>query len=716
MDVAFNLSREFDLLIIFYGFIMVQSDLVLPSPAKGNVITNRKDISKAKKTEKNTDQDSSFEMVLAKTNNKKSPVMKGKKNNNGLEKIELKKENNLEENKRLLIQDSPLLSILTGVFNFNTGDINQANQSMITNTKNDFKQSVVEVIAENSLIQSIMDKGVNQVLSEEKLPTDILKEIGFDKYQETEIIDAFGIASDKPITTKQLLDRMGFDHELIQSELRILKDNVKMGDLSGYMVRSEKTQQKSLPNLVSSNLFNKGSGNIGQDNNLHQRSLIQGNKPEPLIESPYPKGEKAKNIESLGREYLISEISDIQQQEEEPSFFVPRINLDKEEDFSLSSLNKGQKETPSFIELTNNFSPKVPSGEKRSFDEILKTPKLESLGSQPFTEDSIKLTIDDLVKFSSKIQTKELAGLQTKSPNDIMQAAPLLKQQDDHSLIDKPLKGKKGNSTGSSFFLTPTQKESDVGSAINQMKTGKNMESVYDLTPNRDANPEQKAAKWVQANKNEFSATIVDNEKSAKVIHEPSQLSDVNMGVETSNFSSNRTGATIFQQDEVLLEGNRAENIKAMIDKIVEKAEYNIKSGGGAAKIQLKPDHLGKVIFNVDVNGKEVSLGVVTESREVQKMLEEGMGRLKESLHNQNLQFKSINVKIENESTSDNFARTNQGFDWNQEKEARSFIYEEKNDSVEKDKPRVQADIISRTRPEQQYKTVISRDRVSVRA
>ena len=642
---------------------MAQSNLLLPSSTKGNIVDNTKDMSNVKNTGKKVDKNSSFEKVLARTNKKKPPTLEDKKINMGWKKKVLKKENNLEEKKQLLIQDSPLLSILTGAFSFDTETMNKTKQPMITSNKSDFKHSIVEVITRNSLIKSIMDKGVNQVLSEEKLPADILKEIGFDKYQETEIIDAFGIAPNQSITMKQLLDQMGFDHELIQSELRILKDSVKMGDLSDYLVRAEKIQQKKSSTIVAPNLSQKGTENIKQNEKNHQSDLLRGTKSmqDPLIKGSYQKEGSSNKKGSLGNEYLISDLSDIRHQDG---------------GHSLQSLNQEQHDRTSFIKLTKGHSLKVSSNE----------------------------------------QMKAPTDIFTKNSTDIMQVASLVKKQDGHSLIDKPLNNVRSNNTDSSLFLTPTANESKAGSVANQTKTSEKMVSVNGLSTNKEVTPEQIAAKWAKSDKNDFRATVVDKENTGKVIHEPSQLSDINMGAETANFPSNKTESAVFQQDEVLLKGDRAENIKAMVDKIVEKAEYNIKSGGGAAKIQLKPDHLGKVIFNVDVDGKEVSLAVVTESKEVQKMLEEGMGRLKESLHNQNLQFKSINVKIENESTADNFERANQGFDRNQEKEARSFIYDETDDSVEKNNQRVLTDRTSSVRPEQHYRSVISRDRVSVRA
>ena len=110
-----------------------------------------------------------------------------------------------------------------------------------------------------------------------------------------------------------------------------------------------------------------------------------------------------------------------------------------------------------------------------------------------------------------------------------------------------------------------------------------------------------------------------------------------------------RTGPAAEQID---FGNDRAENIKAMIDKIVEKTELQVKSGGGTARLILKPDQYGKMAVNISVHDKIVKLDVVVDSPEVRQMLEGNMDRLRESLQSQNMEFEELNVTVGGESAS----------------------------------------------------------------
>ena len=64
----------------------------------------------------------------------------------------------------------------------------------------------------------------------------------------------------------------------------------------------------------------------------------------------------------------------------------------------------------------------------------------------------------------------------------------------------------------------------------------------------------------------------------------------------------------------------------------------------GEIKIRLKPDHLGELVMNVKSRGNEVSIQIKTHDLEAKKIIEESIGRLKESLTIQNLQLSRMDV------------------------------------------------------------------------
>lgn len=64
----------------------------------------------------------------------------------------------------------------------------------------------------------------------------------------------------------------------------------------------------------------------------------------------------------------------------------------------------------------------------------------------------------------------------------------------------------------------------------------------------------------------------------------------------------------------------------------------------GEIKIRLKPDHLGELIMNVKSQGQQVSVQIKTHDLEAKKIIEESLGRLKESLSVQNLNLSKVDV------------------------------------------------------------------------
>jgi flagellar hook-length control protein FliK len=64
----------------------------------------------------------------------------------------------------------------------------------------------------------------------------------------------------------------------------------------------------------------------------------------------------------------------------------------------------------------------------------------------------------------------------------------------------------------------------------------------------------------------------------------------------------------------------------------------------GEIKIRLKPDHLGELVMNVKSRGNEVSIQIKTHDLEAKKIIEESIGRLKESLSVQNLSLSKMDV------------------------------------------------------------------------
>ncbi|MBU6154118.1 MAG: flagellar hook-length control protein FliK [Bdellovibrionales bacterium] len=86
----------------------------------------------------------------------------------------------------------------------------------------------------------------------------------------------------------------------------------------------------------------------------------------------------------------------------------------------------------------------------------------------------------------------------------------------------------------------------------------------------------------------------------------------------------------------------------------------------GEIKIRLKPDHLGELIMNVKSRGNEVSIQIKTHDLEAKKIIEESIGRLKESLTVQNLNLSSMDVVTQTVPTQSADQSTQMDFNQNQ--------------------------------------------------
>lgn len=92
-------------------------------------------------------------------------------------------------------------------------------------------------------------------------------------------------------------------------------------------------------------------------------------------------------------------------------------------------------------------------------------------------------------------------------------------------------------------------------------------------------------------------------------------------------------------------EGEQAANVK----EIVGQTNFLVKKGGGEAKVSLNPDGLGQVNLKVAVNDGQVSVEMVTESNEVKKILEKGLGDLKANLASHKLGVEQVRVDFSGE-------------------------------------------------------------------
>ncbi len=93
----------------------------------------------------------------------------------------------------------------------------------------------------------------------------------------------------------------------------------------------------------------------------------------------------------------------------------------------------------------------------------------------------------------------------------------------------------------------------------------------------------------------------------------------------------------------------QSQNVK----DIVQQTRAMIKDGGGEIKMKLNPEGVGEVDLKVDMKDGKIKIDMLSDSPEVRKLLEKGMGDLKASLASQKLDVDLIKVDASNETAKE---------------------------------------------------------------
>jgi len=89
----------------------------------------------------------------------------------------------------------------------------------------------------------------------------------------------------------------------------------------------------------------------------------------------------------------------------------------------------------------------------------------------------------------------------------------------------------------------------------------------------------------------------------------------------------------------------KGSNLESLTSEaLLQKTQVMIREGGGDVKVILEPEGLGEVAMKVSVHGDKVNVEMITESDAAKKILERGMGDLKNHLLASQLDLQSIKV------------------------------------------------------------------------
>jgi hypothetical protein len=86
------------------------------------------------------------------------------------------------------------------------------------------------------------------------------------------------------------------------------------------------------------------------------------------------------------------------------------------------------------------------------------------------------------------------------------------------------------------------------------------------------------------------------------------------------------------------------------LEQIVRKAVLHLREGQHEAKIDLKPDFLGHIRFQITTENHQVNVRILTEFGFVKEMIENGLHQLKSDLQQQGLTVDKLEVSISQDS------------------------------------------------------------------
>lgn len=114
------------------------------------------------------------------------------------------------------------------------------------------------------------------------------------------------------------------------------------------------------------------------------------------------------------------------------------------------------------------------------------------------------------------------------------------------------------------------------------------------------------------------------------------------------SFVQNLVGVTTENIDEMSVQASRLNQMKEIVNQVVDKIKILVKPDASSMEIQLNPENLGKVNLTVVAKNGQLTASFVTENQLAKEALENQLQTLKENLSNQGVKVEAIEVTVSN--------------------------------------------------------------------
>lgn len=121
-----------------------------------------------------------------------------------------------------------------------------------------------------------------------------------------------------------------------------------------------------------------------------------------------------------------------------------------------------------------------------------------------------------------------------------------------------------------------------------------------------------------------------------------------------SDYLSNTISDAVLDFSKVLDAPNPEGKIE-FIEQLAEKAVVTLGNGKSALEIEVKPNHLGKLLLKVAVEDGNLTGRIYTDNRDVRDFLQRNLDDLWSTLKDQGLVFTSLDVNVGEQPSFDEF-------------------------------------------------------------
>lgn len=562
---------------------------------------------------------------------------------------------------RPLVQEAPALALMTGKLEY----VDPA--------------TIPNLVSETPFIKDgLQAENIDRLLDQPLTIRQIFESMNFDK-KVMALAENLGIDLNGLTTAREFLHLGGVDTQVLATEIGLLRANLPLEGLTGYMARaralyrgpydqSAETVEGSGPLVV---MNRQGAGASGAKHNGPQPMDLNGVAAD-ATDAAHPEGAGSQPFNRLDpyaespvelEDYQVIEtiqgqnVRDHLQRQIRASAMEPISANGPEQKFAKSA-------TP--LDLTGQ-------GQSSGTDAIIDSRQVTA--ADPFVAitakyqgDVTKIAADDLHQGRVGLQSLDAGMIDEKIVSrgdgvaDVGQVEPLAKSTATEAqklfaqaLIKQNRQEGAESGVGETVGLLGTE-SAGVLDKLNRPALARHLAYMPDITDGAEADnmtletrsteafvPNTSLGSFVGSGLGSGSDQGTFDRRSSQ----EQQLNEIRIGNQESSRIQDRH-QTKFMPMQQLVDPSHSSNVDRveLVQQILNKSSLMLKSGGGAMRVSFETSEMGQLDLAVQVNDQKMDLRIVASSDKVRDALIGELPRIREMLIAQNLQLDSVEVGV----------------------------------------------------------------------